>query len=213
MKALLIYSGGLDSSTLLHQYKEGIVMAVSFDYGSKHNSREIECAVANCKALNIRHEIIKLDFINEHFKSDLLKSGGDVPDGNYQDENMKKTVVPFRNGIMMSIAVGLAESNDIDTVLIGNHAGDHDIYPDCRESFIKAFAQAASAGTYQHIKIYSPYNLLSKRDIALIGEKIGIDYSQTYSCYKGGEVHCGTCGTCMERKEALQGFDNTIYLK
>lgn len=213
MKALLIYSGGLDSSTLLHQYKNEIFMAVSFDYGSKHNKREIKCAVANCKALNIRHEIIKLDFINKHFKSDLLKSGGEIPDGSYQDENMKKTVVPFRNGIMMSIAVGLAESNEIDTVLIGNHAGDHDIYPDCRESFIKAFAQATSAGTYQHISISSPYNSLSKRDIALIGEKIGIDYSHTYSCYKGGEVHCGTCGTCMERKEALQGFDNTIYLK
>lgn len=213
MRALLIYSGGLDSTTLLYQFRDQIGLAVSFDYGSKHNQREIEFAVKNCQTLKIEHKVVKLDFMNGLFKSDLLKSGGAIPNGSYQDENMKKTVVPFRNGIMLSIAVGIAASNEMDTVLLGNHAGDHDIYPDCRKEFISAFNQAAGCGTYEGIQIVSPYNDLNKRDIALIGEKIGIDFSLTYSCYKGGEIHCGTCGTCVERKEALTGFDNTKYLE
>lgn len=211
MNALIVYSGGLDSSTLLHQYKENIRLAVSFHYGSKHNDREISYAKNNCNQLGIRHIVINLDFMNDYFKSDLLQSGGAIPEGHYEAENMKKTVVPFRNGIMLSIAVGLAESNELDTVLIGNHFGDHTIYPDCRKSFIDAFTAAAKEGTDAGIKIVSPYCDITKRDIALIGQKLNIDFKQTYSCYNGGVKHCGKCGTCVERKEALEGFDTTEY--
>jgi len=211
MKALLIYSGGLDSTTLLYEYKDSIELAVTFDYGSKHNAREISYAVENCKRLGIKHIIIPLGFIGQYFKSDLLLSGGDIPEGSYADENMKSTVVPFRNGIMLAVAAGLAESYELDAIMLANHGGDHAIYPDCRPEFIDAFAAAVKAGTYNGVKVISPYCNITKRDIALRGKAIGLDYSLTYSCYKGGEKHCGKCGTCTERKEALEGFDPTEY--
>ena len=211
MKGLLIYSGGLDSTTLLYEYKDSIDLAVTFDYGSKHNAREIACAVENCKRLGIKHLVIPLGFIGQYFKSDLLQSGGEIPEGSYADENMKSTVVPFRNGIMLAVAAGLAESYGLDAVLLANHSGDHAIYPDCRPEFIDAFSAAVKAGTYEGIKVVSPYCNITKRDIALRGKALGLDYSLTYSCYKGGEKHCGKCGTCVERKEALAGFDPTVY--
>ena len=211
MKAILIYSGGLDSTTLLYEYKDSIALALTFDYGSKHNAREIEFARENCRRLGIPHRVIELAFIRDFYKSDLLLTGGEIPEGHYAEQNMKSTVVPFRNGVMLSIAIGLAESNDLDTVLIANHAGDHTIYPDCRPEFIAAMDAAASAGTFNGVHIVSPYCDITKRDIALRGRELGVDYSLTYSCYKGGEVHCGRCGTCIERKEALEGFDPTEY--
>jgi len=211
MKAILIYSGGLDSTTLLYEYRDRIQLAVTFDYGSKHNAREIACARENCRRLDIPHLIIPLDFIGRYFRSDLLLSGGEIPEGSYADDNMRSTVVPFRNGIMLAVAVGLAESRDLDTVLLANHSGDHTIYPDCRPAFVDAFDQAARAGTYNGVRIVSPYCNIDKREIALRGRALGIDYSLTYSCYKGGEKHCGKCGTCTERKEALEGFDPTEY--
>ena len=211
MRALLVYSGGLDSTTLLYEYKDSIALAVTFDYGSKHNAREIACAIENSKRLGIRHLVIPLGFIGQYFKSDLLQSGGEIPEGAYADDNMKSTVVPFRNGIMLSVAAGLAESYGLDTVLLANHSGDHAIYPDCRPAFVEAMDAAVRAGTYEGIRVVSPYCDITKRDIALRGKAIGLDYSHTYSCYKGGEKHCGKCGTCTERKEALEGFDPTEY--
>ena len=211
MKALLIYSGGLDSTTLLYDYKDSIALAVSFYYGSKHNGREIACAVENCQRLGIKHMVIPLDFMGQYFKSSLLQGGGAIPEGSYADENMKSTVVPFRNGIMLAIAAGLAESYGLDTIMMANHSGDHAIYPDCRPEFVDAFAKAVEAGTYEGIQLVSPYCNITKRDIALRGKELGIDFSLTYSCYKGGEKHCGKCGTCTERKEALEGFDPTEY--
>ncbi len=211
MKALLIYSGGLDSTTLLYEYKDSIALAVTFDYGSKHNAREIACARENCKRLGVKHLVMPLGFIGQYFKSDLLLSGGDIPEGSYADDNMKSTVVPFRNGIMLAIAAGLAESYGLDTVMMANHGGDHAIYPDCRPEFVEGMDKAIQAGTYEGIRLVSPYCDITKRDIALRGKAIGLDYSLTYSCYKGGEKHCGKCGTCIERKEALEGFDTTEY--
>ena len=211
MKAVLIYSGGLDSTTLLYEYKDSIKLALSFDYGSKHNAREIDFARLNCEKLGISHMVIPLEFIGQYFRSDLLLSGGDIPEGSYADENMRSTVVPFRNGIMLSVAIGMAESLDLDTVLIANHAGDHTIYPDCRPEFIDAIDNAAKTGTYNGVRVVSPYCDITKRDIALRGKELGVDYSLTYSCYNGGEKHCGRCGTCVERKEALEGFDPTEY--
>ena len=208
--SLIIVSGGMDSITLLYNHHEYIALAVTFDYGSNHNKREIECAAHHCKVLGIEHIIIPLDFMHRYFKSSLLSGAQDIPEGHYADENMKSTVVPFRNGIMLSIACGLAESRELQRVMIANHAGDHAIYPDCRATFISSMSEAMAYGTYDNIRIEAPYTTLTKDQIAHIGGQIGIDYSKTYSCYKGGEKHCGKCGTCVERKEAfaLAGLDD-----
>lgn len=209
--SLIIVSGGMDSITLLHYRKKQISLAVTFDYGSNHNRRETEYAAYHCKSLGIEHIVIPLSFIHDYFKSSLLQGADAIPEGHYTAENMKSTVVPFRNGIMLAVACGIAESRGLDRVLIANHNGDHAIYPDCRENFIAAMGKAMEAGTYEHISIDAPFTDISKTDIALIGKRLGIDYSKTYSCYKGGEKHCGKCGTCVERKEALRnaGIEDT----
>lgn len=209
---IIIYSGGLDSTTLLNEYKSSILKAIFFNYGSKHNEQEYKYAKYNCEILNIELIKIDLEFIDKYFKSDLLQSGDEIPEGHYEDITMKSTVVPFRNGIMLSIATGIAESFNCNKVLIANHAGDHTIYPDCRATFIESMNEAMAYGTYINVNILSPYTNLSKREIALRGKDLNIDYSKTYSCYKGNELHCGKCGTCVERKEALNSFDNTKYL-
>lgn len=209
-KGVIILSGGMDSVTLLYARKEDIALAVTFDYGSNHNKREAELAKWHCEKLGIEHIIIPLDFMHQHFKSSLLQGADAVPEGHYADENMKSTVVPFRNGIMLAIACGLAESRGLGFVFIANHAGDHAIYPDCRATFIASMSEAMAYGTYEHIKVAAPFTHLTKSEIALIGHNYGVDYSKTYSCYKGGEKHCGKCGTCVERKEAfaLAGIDD-----
>ena len=200
---VLILSGGMDSVTLLYDQQERIALAVSFDYGSNHNAREIPFAQLHCKRLGIRHITIPLDFMTKYFKSSLLDGAEAIPEGHYADENMKSTVVPFRNGIMLSIAVGIAESNELKYVMMANHGGDHTIYPDCTPQFVNAFDQAAQAGTFVKVGLLSPFCNMTKADIARRGKELGIDYAETWSCYKGGEKHCGKCGTCVERKEAL----------
>ena len=197
--AVIIISGGMDSTTMLYEYKDEIAMAITFDYGSTQNGRERVCAVTHCQRLGIKHIIVPLEFMHRYFKSTLLMTADDIPEGNYNDENMKSTVVPFRNGIMLAIACGIAESNGLRRVMIANHAGDHAIYPDCRPVFVNAMSEAMSAGTYENIKVWAPYTFLSKKEIAERGKAMGLDYTETYSCYKGGEKHCGKCGTCRER--------------
>ncbi len=213
--SLIIVSGGMDSITLLYDRKDSIALALSFDYGSNHNSREIPYAQLHCQRLGIRHIVIPFDFMHQYFTSSLLEGAEAIPDGHYADENMKSTVVPFRNGIMLSVAIGIAESNGLKKVLIANHGGDHAIYPDCRPDFISAINKAAMSGTYLNVEVDAPYTNISKTDIARRGLALGIDYSETWSCYKGGAVHCGTCGTCVERKEALHDAgidDKTEYI-
>ena len=202
--SVIVLSGGMDSTTLLHQRKDQIALAVTFDYGSKHNAREIECARKNCEILGIEHIVIPLEFMGRYFKSSLLIGGEDIPEGHYEDDNMKSTVVPFRNGIMLAVAAGLAESRGLKKVMLANHSGDHSIYPDCRRGFVDAMSEAMKQGTYDGIVIDAPYTDITKSDIARIGKEIGVDYNLTYSCYKGGEKHCGKCGTCVERMEALR---------
>ena len=208
--SVIVVSGGMDSITLLYDKKEEIALAVTFDYGSKHNAREIAWAKVHCGRLGIRHIVIKLDFMQKYFTSSLLEGGDEIPEGHYADENMKSTVVPFRNGIMLSVAAGIAESNGLKKILIANHGGDHTIYPDCRPEFIGAMDRAIANGTYEDVRIDAPYTNITKADIAKLGKRLGIDYSETWSCYKGGERHCGKCGTCIERKEAmaLAGIDD-----
>lgn len=210
----IIVSGGMDSITLLYDHKDEIALGISFDYGSNHNAREIPFAKMHCERLGIKHITINLDFMHQYFKSSLLDGAEAIPEGHYADDNMKSTVVPFRNGIMLAIAIGIAESNNLDQVFIANHGGDHTIYPDCRPELINAIDAAATAGTYNNVKVIAPYTKITKSDIARIGKRLGIDYAETWSCYKGGEVHCGKCGTCVERKEALAEAgieDKTIY--
>lgn len=202
--AILILSGGIDSTTMLYEYKDRIALAVSFDYGSKHNAKEIPFAQWHCKKLGIPHIVIELGFMSKYFASSLLQGGEDIPEGNYNDESMRSTVVPFRNGIMLSIAAGLAESNKLGYIMMANHSGDHTIYPDCRPEFVEAMSNAAKYGTYNKVRLLAPYTLLTKTDIVRHGIELGIDYSKTWSCYKGEDEPCGVCGTCREREEALR---------
>lgn len=216
MKTLVLLSGGMDSVTALHwaRQEHEVVGAVSFDYGAKHNHREIPLAAWHCAQSGVKHDIIDLDFVNRLFASDLLKSGGEVPEGHYADETMKRTVVPFRNGIMLAIACGFAESREAEALVIAAHAGDHTIYPDCREPFMQGMAAAMREGTYARIELLSPFIHLDKAGIAKLGASLGVDYGKTWSCYKGGDLHCGKCGTCVERIEAfaLAGLDDpTLY--
>ena len=200
---LMVLSGGMDSVTMLHEFHERIALAVTFDYGSNHGAREMKMAQLHCQRLGIPHKVISLPFIHEMFHSSLLEGADAIPEGHYADENMRSTVVPFRNGIMLSIAAGIAESNGLRRVFIANHGGDHAIYPDCRPAFVRAMSSAMSAGTYDGITVMAPYTNVSKTEIARHGARLGLNYAETYSCYKGGEKHCGKCGTCRERIEAL----------
>ena len=212
--SVLIVSGGMDSITMLYEYKDRIAIGLSFDYGSNHNAREIPFARMHCERLGIRHIVINLDFMHRYFKSSLLEGPDAIPEGHYADDNMKSTVVPFRNGIMLAIATGIAESNGLRHVMMANHGGDHTIYPDCRPDFVAAFGSATAAGTYEGITVEALYTGITKADIARRGHALGIDYGETWSCYKGGVRHCGRCGTCVGRREALAEAgikDNTVY--
>lgn len=201
--SVIIVSGGLDSITLLYDKAETIALAVSFDYGQNHGAKELPFAAHHCRKLGIPHITIPLSFMHRYFKSSLLDGAEAIPEGHYAEENMKSTVVPFRNGIMLAIATGIAESHGLKRVYIANHGGDHTIYPDCRPDFIQAMDGAATAGTFVNVRIEAPYTNITKADIVRRGTTLGIDYSKTWSCYKGSDVHCGKCGTCVERKEAF----------
>ena len=212
--SVIIVSGGMDSITMLYEYKDRIKLAISFDYGNNHNAREIPFAKLHCDRLGIRHIVLSLDFMRQYFKSSLLEGAESIPEGSYDEDNMKSTVVPFRNGIMLSIAIGIAESHHLKYVMMANHGGDHTIYPDCRPEFVHAMSDAAVAGTFVGVELWAPYTDLTKAEIAQHGKSLGVDYAETWSCYKGLEHHCGNCGTCLERKNALREAgieDRTLY--
>ncbi len=214
--AIVLLSGGMDSVTALHHaHRHGpVLLGLSFDYGAKHHARELHYAAWHCQQLNVPHRVVKLDFFTELFTSSLLEGGAPIPDGHYAEATMKSTVVPFRNGIMLAIAAGVAENHGAGCLVIGAHSGDHAIYPDCREPFMQGMAQAVHEGTYARVRLERPFIAMDKAEIARCGTELGIDFSQTWSCYKGAALHCGTCGTCVERREAfLQAGvpDPTIY--
>lgn len=225
MKAVVVLSGGMDSSTALSQavakHGKAQVACLTFNYGSKHNAKENVAASHIANKYGVQHTILSLPFIGQLFKSDLLKSGGAIPEGHYAESNMKKTVVPFRNGIMLAIAAGYAESIGAKTLVIGSHAGDHAVYPDCRDEFMIPFAEAVSKGTWVNIKLERPFEKMSKGEIVTLGLKLGTPYGMTWSCYKGGEKACGKCGTCVERLEAFDiakaidpiEYEDRIYYK
>lgn len=216
MKVCVLLSGGMDSVAVLYDAlrHHEVVGCMSFDYGSKHNHCEIPFARLHSDRNQIPHHVVSLGFMNDLFTSDLLQSGGEIPDGHYAEQNMKRTVVPFRNGIMLAIATGYAESIKADGLVIAAHSGDHAIYPDCRDSFMEGMAVAMKEGTYANVQLLRPFIAIDKTAIARLGVDLGINFAETWSCYKGGKVHCGVCGTCVERREAffLAGIpDPTVY--
>lgn len=204
-KTVIVLSGGMDSTTLLYKLiDEGKqVVAISFDYGQRHK-KELEMAKETCDKLKIPHRIIDLSCLKELISNSALTSDVAVPEGHYADENMKLTVVPNRNMIMASIAIGWAVNSDYDEVALGVHAGDHAIYPDCRPEFIDALRRIADISNFKSIKIYTPFLYLSKGDIAKVGKVLKVDYSLTLTCYNGESIPCGKCGSCVERKEAFE---------
>ena len=216
-KVVVLLSGGMDSVTALAHavIEHEVVAALSFHYGSKHNDRELTFAAAQAQERGVPQVTLPLNFIGQYFASNLLKKGGTIPKGHYEEKTMKQTVVPFRNGIMLAIAAGFAESRGANGIVIAAHAGDHAIYPDCREDFMRAMSAAIQAGTYAELEVLRPFIAMSKAEIARRGAELEVDFAQTWSCYEGGAVHCGECGTCVERREAFQvaGLaDPTAYL-
>jgi len=220
MRAGLLFSGGMDSTTLLWEIcKREIfdeVLVFSFDYESCHAQKELHASkeifkkASECfSRISIKHKIIHTPFAEWGFRSGLLSTQKNIPDGHYEEKSMEKTIVPFRNGIMLSIVTGLLEEG---VLFYGGHAGDHAIYPDCRSSFASAMGKAILEGIGGKVSLETPFIKMTKRDIALLGRSLEAPIALSWSCYKGGAAHCGTCGTCTERKEALEGFDETEYL-
>jgi len=203
-KTICVLSGGLDSTTLLYKLlEEGKeVRAISFNYGQKH-SKELEFASKTCVKLGVQHKIVDISFLKELVNNSSLTSEIAVPEGHYQAENMKSTVVPNRNMIMASIAIGWAVNENFDEVCLGVHAGDHFIYEDCRPEFIEALSVIAHLSNFKPIKIYTPFLNIDKGDIACIGRDLNVDYSLAWTCYKGLDKPCGKCGACQERAEAF----------
>ena len=213
IKAVIICSGGMDSTTLLYYLRSMQTVpnldplydlyAITFDYGSKHNEIEGKYAKFHCNKLAIPHKTIKLDFDKWGFKSDLLKSGGKIPEGHYSEDTMAATVVPFRNAIMLSIAVGVAESIGATKVFLGSHKGDRAQYKDCTYEFTQAFNLASVLGTKNEVRIESPFNDWFKWDICKTGLNYSVPFESTHSCYLGQEPPCGRCSTDIERIEAF----------
>jgi len=205
IKTVIIFSGGMDSTTLLYKLlEEGKeVRAISFNYGQRH-VKELEAAERTCKKLKIDHKIVDISFIKELISNSALTGNIAVPHGHYESENMILTVVPNRNMIMASIAIGYAVNLDFDEVALGIHSGDHAIYPDCRPIFIECLTRIAMHANFKQIDVCTPFLYLDKGDIASIGKHLGVDYSLTWTCYEGKKKPCRKCGACREREEAFK---------
>ncbi len=205
MKTIHILSGGMDSTVLLHHILEqgNEVKCISFNYGQRH-SKELDYAKATCFRLNVPLEIVDLSDVKKLLKgSSQTDDNVEVPHGHYEEDNMKKTVVPNRNMMMLSIAAAYAFSTGSESVAYGAHNGDHAVYPDCRKSFVDAMQGALNEADWNKVELYAPFLDKRKEDIVTLGEHYGIDWTTTWSCYEGGEKHCGKCGTCQERIEAF----------
>jgi 7-cyano-7-deazaguanine synthase len=208
-KVIVIYSGGMDSFTVLnralHDGKE--VFALTFDYGQRH-VKEIEYASTVCQSLNVNHKVIDISAINQLLAGSSLTDDIDIPQGHYEAESMKSTVVPNRNMILLSLAVGYAVSVGASQVYYGAHSGDHAIYPDCRPEFVMKMNEVCKIANYESVEIFSPYLTVTKSDILTDGLKMGLKYDNTWTCYNGREKACGQCGACQERLEAFS--DNNV---
>ena len=201
---ILSLSGGLDSSSLLFEFKDQIALCVSFKYGSNHEKQELKAAKRVSKKAGIEHIIVDLSKTFQHFKSALLSGSDCVPQGEYNSETIKDLVVPFRNGIFLSILAGIADSRGLKKIALASHSGDHTVYPDCRPEFSATLADAIKLGTDNEVEFFKPYINITKAEIAFRGLKAGLDPKWTYSCYCGGVKPCGKCPTCIERDDALK---------
>ncbi|RKT34828.1 7-cyano-7-deazaguanine synthase [Roseovarius halotolerans] len=206
MKTIVICSGGLDSVSLAHKVaaEQDLAGLLSFDYGQRH-AKELDFARLCAERLGVMHRVVDLRGVGAALSGSALTDDVDVPDGHYAEETMKVTVVPNRNAIMLAVGFGMAAAEGADAVAVAVHGGDHFIYPDCRPGFIDAF-QAMEARALEgvaDVTLYAPFVNGSKADIVTEGARHGTPFAQTWSCYKGGEVHCGRCGTCVERREAF----------
>lgn len=217
MKVVMILSGGMDSVSLMHYLVGGgnEVHALSFDYGQRHR-KELDCATKCAAALRVPHKVIDITGIAPLVGKSALTDDIEVPHGHYEAENMKMTVVPNRNAIMLSLAYGYACTIEAEALACGVHSGDHAIYPDCRPEFIEQLGAALATGTEGHrnpdLKIIAPFVNIDKGDIAQIGANCGVNFADTWTCYEGGDIHCGQCGACQERQEALADLgDPTEY--
>lgn len=205
-KIVVIYSGGMDSFTVLHRaiYEGYKVSALSFNYGQRH-SKELEYAQRVCEELSIPHLISDITAINQLLQgSSLTSSDIDVAEGHYAAENMKTTVVPNRNMILLSLAVGYAVSIGASKVFYGAHAGDHTIYPDCRPEFVHAMNTVTKIANFESVEIVSPFLNVDKTQILSYGIEKGLNYAQTWTCYNGRDKACGKCGSCVERLQAFE---------
>lgn len=221
MKTVAIVSGGMDSVVLAHLLKsEGHELTLmSFNYGQRHK-KELEYAMMAANDLGANHVIVDLSHLTGLISSSsLTNSEIEVPDGHYAEQTMKQTVVPNRNAIMLNIAAGYAISVGARFIATAVHGGDHYIYPDCRPSFIKSvdlMLSIANEGFIDpYFRVLAPFLYADKTFIASEGARLGVDFTKTWSCYKGGEIHCGSCGTCFERREAMRDAgvpDPTLYL-
>lgn len=213
-KAVVVLSGGLDSTVLLYEVinKGYEAYAISYHYWQKH-SKELEFAKKTCERLGVNHKVVDITFLNDILKSNLLLSWGEIPEWGYETENMKDTVVPNRNMIFTSIATGYAQSIGAEIVALGIHNGDHDIYPDCREEFIEKLNSAIEVSDYNKVSLYYPLIMMKKEDIVLLWLELGVDFSLTWSCYKGNDLACGKCWTCAERLEAFEKNGITDFIR
>ena len=217
MKTIVICSGGLDSVSLAHKVaaENELIGLVSFDYGQRHR-KEVEFAEAAASRLSVPFDLIDIRQVGQFLSGSALTDDVSVPDGHYAEETMKVTVVPNRNAIMLTIAFGVAAAQQADAVAAAVHGGDHFIYPDCRPAFVDAFQamQDKALDGYADVKLYTPFVHIPKSAIVTEGARHNTPFVETWSCYKGGAVHCGRCGTCVERREAfaLAGIDDpTVY--
>jgi 7-cyano-7-deazaguanine synthase len=201
---VVIYSGGMDSFTVLHQaLKDGFkVSALTINYGQRH-VKEIEYAAEVCKELNLLHKVVDITSINQLLQGSSLTSDIEIPEGHYAAESMKSTVVPNRNMILLSLAIGYAVSIDANKVYYGAHSGDHAIYPDCRPEFVEKMNDVSRIANYDPVEIVTPFLSISKNEILKIGLDMGLDYAKTWTCYNGRDKACGKCGACVERLEAF----------
>lgn len=217
MKTIVICSGGLDSVSLAHLVARDhqLTGLISFDYGQRH-CKELDYAALCAQRLGVSHDVIDLRPVGAVLTGSALTDDVDVPDGHYEEDSMRVTVVPNRNAIMLTVAFGAAAARGAEAVATAVHGGDHFIYPDCRPAFTEAFEamQKQALDGYADVSLFTPFVHRSKADIVTEGAQVDTPFAQTWSCYKGGEHHCGRCGTCVERREAfhLAGVaDPTTY--
>lgn len=204
-KVVIIYSGGMDSYTVLNRaIRDGYKpYPLTFNYGQRHK-KEIDVAAAVCQELGLEHKIVDITAINQLLQGSSLTSDIEIPEGHYEQENMKSTVVPNRNMILLSLAIGYAVSIGASKVFYGAHSGDHAIYPDCRPEFVNKMNEVSQIANYEPVEIVSPYLKQSKIEILKDGLSMGLDYGKSWTCYNGREKACGRCGACQERLEAFR---------